>query len=479
MDHAVDTLAGERPLVVDLDGTLIRTDLLAESCFALLAAAPLRLPAALAAAPRGRAAFKAAVAAEVTLDLARLPFNEDFLAHLRAERARGRRLYLASASDARYVQAVADELGLFDGVFASDGATNLKGAAKARALCAAFGRGGFDYAGNSAADLDVWAAAAGVLVVNASAALLRTVAGRFPAATIIAPKKPALRHYIQALRPHQWLKNLLLLVPGFAAHRFDAGMVVACALAFASFSLCASSVYLLNDLLDLRHDRQHRSKRYRPFASGRVDMLHGVAMGFAAVAGAVAIGLLLPLAFLGVLAVYTGLTLAYSLALKRQPILDVLTLAGLYGIRIVAGGAAVAVVLSPWLLAFSVFFFLCLALVKRSTELIDRPGRRSTDPPGRGYRLTDLAMLQGMASASGYVAVLVFILYINSPEVVGLYGHTQRLWVIPVVLLYWISRVLILTHRGEMHDDPVVFAARDRTSLACAALIALVVVASI
>ena len=494
MDHVIDRVAvqqaaaAQRPLVVDLDGTLIRTDLLLESCFALLAEAPLRLPTMLGALLRGRAAFKARVAAAVALDLARLPFNEDFLAFLRAEKARGRRIYLASAADERFVQAVADELGLFDGVFASDGATNLKSSAKAEALCAAFGAGGFDYAGNANADLNVWQAAGGVLAVNASAGLLRTVARRFPDATVITPKKPAARDYIRALRPHQWLKNLLLLVPAFAAHRFDGAMVLACAIAFASFSLCASSVYLLNDLLDLRHDRLHRSKRNRAFASGRVDMLHGVAMGIVCLAAAVGLALLLPPAFLGVLAGYTALTLAYSLALKRQAILDVMTLAGLYGIRIVAGGAAVAVVLSPWLLAFSVFFFLCLALVKRSTELIERPGgRRATDPPapgavdppGRGYRLADLSVLQTMAGASGYVAVLVFILYINSPAVAELYGDTQRLWAIPGILLYWVSRVLILTHRGEMHDDPVVFAARDRTSLICAGLIALVVLASI
>jgi 4-hydroxybenzoate polyprenyltransferase/phosphoserine phosphatase len=475
----MDTLTAERPLVVDLDGTLIRTDLLIESCFALLSAAPLRLPAVLAALAHGRAALKARLATEADLDLARLPFNEELLAFLRAERARGRRIYLASAADARFVHAVAAELALFDGVFASDGALNLKGAAKARALVAAFGERGFDYAGNSAADLPVWQAAGGVIAVNVPPALLRTVARRFPAASVIAPKKLAARDYFRALRPHQWLKNLLVLVPGFAAHRFDAGMVLACALAFASFSLCASSVYLLNDLLDLRHDRQHRSKRHRPFAAGRVDMLHGVAMAAAALAGAVGIALALPLPFLGVLAVYSVLTLAYSITLKRQPILDVMTLAGLYGIRIVAGGAAVAVVLSPWLLAFSVFFFLCLALVKRSTELIDRLGRGGVDPPGRGYRLTDLPMLQTMAGASGYVAVLVFILYINSPAVAGLYGETERLWAIPGILLFWVSRVLMLTHRGEMHDDPVVFAARDRASLVCAALIALVVVASI
>jgi 4-hydroxybenzoate polyprenyltransferase len=470
---------GERPLVVDLDGTLIRSDLLVEGCFALLSAAPLRLPLVAASLAHGRAAFKARVAAEAELDFAGLPFNEEFLAFLRAERVRGRRIYLASAADERYARALADTLGLFDGVFASNGTTNLKGETKASVLVAAFGRGGFDYAGNAAADLDVWQEAGGVLAVNASPALLRTVQRRFSDATVIAPRKLAVGDYVRALRPHQWLKNLLLLVPGFAAHRFDAPMVLACALAFVSFSLCASSVYLLNDLLDLRHDRQHRTKRHRPFAAGRIDMLHGVAMFLAALVGAVGVALLLPPGFMTVLVAYYALTLAYSMNLKRQPIIDVMTLAGLYGIRIVAGGAAAGVTLSPWLLAFSIFFFLCLALVKRSTELTDRRGRDAIDPPGRGYKLADLAVLQTMAAASGYVAVLVFILYINSPAVAGVYGDAERLWAIPCVLLYWVSRVLILTHRGEMHDDPVIFAARDRPSLACATVIALVVLASI
>ena len=479
MDLAPDELASERPLVVDLDGTLIRGDLLMESGFALLSEAPLRVPAVLAALARGRAALKARLASEVALDVAHLPFNETFLAWLRAERSRGRPLYLASAADRRYVAAVADRLGLFDGVFASDGATNLKGEAKARVLCAAFGEGCFDYAGNATADLPVWRQAGAVVAVNVSPSLRRTVLRRFPDATVMDPRRFDALDYLRAMRPHQWLKNLLLLVPGFAAHRFDGAMALACALAFVSFSLCASSVYLLNDLLDLRHDRQHRTKRHRPFAAGRIDMLHGVAMCAAALAGAVAVGLWLPLPFLAVLGAYTALTLAYSMALKRQPILDVITLAGLYGMRIVAAVAAVAVSLSPWLLAFSIFFFLCLALVKRGTELIDRLGHGGADPPGRGYRLADIAALQAMATASGYVAVLVFILYINSPAVAGLYGHAERLWAIPGILLYWISRVLILTHRGEMHDDPVVFAARDRPSLICAGLIALVVLASI
>jgi 4-hydroxybenzoate polyprenyltransferase len=436
---------------------------------------------------QGRAAFKASVADAVPLDPDLLPFTDEVLELLRAEHAKGRLIYLASAADHRYVDALAASLGLFEGVFASDGTTNLKGEAKARVLCAAFGRGGFDYIGNSNADLPVWADASGVLVANASPALEKQVEARFPSARIVARRNAGPSDYVRAMRPHHWLKNLLLLVPGFTAHRYGWPMLFSTMLALASFSLCASGIYVLNDLLDLRHDRKHRSKRYRPLASGKLDMMHGVVMCAACLVASLALALLLPLEFLWVLCCYGVLTLAYSLYLKRQPILDVMTLAGLYGVRIAAGAAALSVTLSPWLLAFSVFFFLCLALVKRSTELLDRiehgsleeVGRRKTDPSGRGYRPVDFPVLQTMASASGYMSVLVFILYANSPKVMELYGSPERLWVIPGILLYWISRVMLLTHRGMMHDDPVVFAARDKVSLVCAGLMLLVVAISI
>jgi 4-hydroxybenzoate polyprenyltransferase/phosphoserine phosphatase len=469
-------LAPERPLVVDLDGTLIRTDLLIEAFFTLLAARPLR---ALAALWGGRAASKAAVAAEVALDVDLLPFNEELLAFLRDEKSRGRRLYLASAADASYVRVIADRLGLFDGIFATEAGHNLKGPAKAKALRDAFGHAGFDYAGNSSVDLAVWKEAGGVIVVNGSPGLIRTVHARFPGARIMTPRAAVGIGYLQAMRPHQWLKNLLLLVPALTSHQFSAGTAIACALAFASFSMCASSVYLLNDLVDLRHDRQHPTKRNRPFASGAVDMLHGSLLFPVVLLIAIEIAMFLPVKFLIVLELYYLLTLAYSIFLKRQPILDVLTLAGLYGIRLFAGAMAIGVELSQWLLTFATFLFLCLALVKRGTELIDRAAKGGADPAGRSYRLSDLAILQSMATSSGYLAVLVFALYISSPAVVAQYTAPERLWAIPAILLYWISRVLILTHRGEMHEDPVLFAARDRPSLICAVLMLAVVGLSI
>jgi 4-hydroxybenzoate polyprenyltransferase len=471
--------AGERPLVVDLDGTLIKSDLLVEAFSTLLSTAPLRGPAVLASLGGGRAAFKARVAAEVSLDVDTLPLNPELMDYLRAEYARGRRIFLATAAHEDQAQAMAARIGLFEGVFASDARTNLKGATKARVLCEAFGRGGFDYAGNAAADLDVWQDAGGVVVVNASPGLLRTVAARFPDAVILDRRVQRARDYIKAIRVHQWLKNLLVFVPAFTAHRFDPASALTCLAAMLSFSLGASSVYLLNDLLDLRNDRAHPTKRHRPFAAGRIDLTTGAALCVGTAVVAAAIGLLLPWRFLLVLAIYYALSTGYSVFLKRQPIVDVLTLACLYGVRLFAGGVAIGVTLSPWLLMFSTFFFLCLALVKRCTELLERQARDAGDPPGRSYQLSDLPALQAMATTAGYVSVLVFVLYVNSPAVAALYGSPETLWLIPVILLFWISRVLLLTQRGEMHDDPVLFAAKDRTSLACAVLIGVIVLAGI
>lgn len=477
--QAVEAQAAGRPLVVDLDGTLIKSDMLVESFSALMHASPLQWPAALSALMQGRAAFKAHLAGEVTIDPATLPLNPALLAYLKAQRAAGRRIYLASAADARYVRLLADHIGLFDGIFASDGQINLKGAAKSRALCAAFGPRGFDYAGNSSADLDVWKDAAGVILVNAPAALARTVRARFPDVVVLDPQELRLAEVRRAMRVHQWLKNLLLFVPAFTAHQFDVATSLACLAAFLSFSLGASSVYILNDLLDLRADRAHPTKRFRPFAAGTLDFITGIKLLLGTILASTAIALLLPWRFLGVLAAYYLLTLSYSFYLKRKATVDVLMLAGLYGVRLVAGAAAIAVVLSPWLLMFSLFFFLCLALVKRCTELYDRQQRGAGNPPGRSYRLSDLPILQTMATTSGYVSVLVFVLYVNSPAVAALYSSPERLWAIPAILLYWISRIIIMTQRGQMHDDPVLFAARDRISIVCAVMIAGVVLVSL
>jgi 4-hydroxybenzoate polyprenyltransferase len=330
----------------------------------------------------------------------------------------------------------------------------------------------------------VWRAAAGVLAVGPAPALARTVLRDFPHASVVTPRTTRISDYVRALRPHQWLKNLLLFVPVFTAHHFDRASLLAALLALISFSLCASSAYVLNDLLDIRSDRDHPTKRDRPFAGGRISIAHGVWLFVAALALAVLVASPLPWKFLLVLAVYYALTLSYSLFLKRRILLDVIALACLYDVRLVGGAAAAAVVLSPWILTFSVFLFLSLALVKRWAEVVDRIRAGGDlaakgDLAGRGYQLADLPVLQVMATASAYVAVLVFCLYINSPIVTDLYRRPETLWAIPLILLYWLSRILILTHRGDMLDDPVLFAAKDRVSIACGALMVGAVVAGI
>lgn len=467
------------PLVVDLDGTLIRSDLLVESGFRLIALNPLnliRLPLWLR---EGKAGFKARIADHAVLDLHTLPLNEDLVAFIKAERARGRKVYLATAADRRPAEDLARHLGLFDGVFASDGAVNLGGSNKARLLCERFGEHGFDYAGDAKVDLAVWEKAREGILVNASPKLLRAARRRCGRIREIAPRpgpKARGRSALRAMRLHQWLKNLLVFLPLLAGHAFNLPTVGAALLAFLAFGLCASSVYLLNDLLDLPNDRAHPTKRHRPFASGAVPLLHGLALVPLLLAGSVILAAFLPWAFIAVLAGYYALTLAYSLALKRLMVVDVLVLGGLYTVRVMAGAAATGIAVSPWLLVFSMFLFLYLALVKRQTELVGSLRENRKSLAGRGYHTEDLSVLEGLAAASGFLSVLVLALYITSPDVFRLYHRPEALWGVIPLLVYWISRTLILAHRGEMHDDPVVFAATDRVSLVTVGLVLAVAV---
>lgn len=466
------------PLVVDLDGTLIKSDLLVESFFSLLTVNPVAALTAVFAWRQGRAALKARIADEAVLELHNLPFDTDVLAYLHAEKAKGRKIYLASATDRRLVEAVAAHVGLFDGAFGSDGTVNLSGGRKAELLCLEFGEGGFDYIGNAQADLPIWNRCARPIAANAPPGLLARLKRRHAGLLILGSRKPRLADYLRALRVHQWLKNILVFVPMLAGHVLTAEVLLHAVVAFVAFSLCASSVYLLNDLLDLANDREHATKRHRPLASGTVPVLHAVALIPVLLLSALVLGLAVPPQFLAVLTLYYLTTMAYSLMLKRWLLVDVMTLAVLYSLRLLAGGVAVGVTISPWLMGFSTFLFLCLAIVKRYTELEACARQGRTTPRGRGYMVADAPMLGSLGAASGYGAVLVLALYINSPEVRALYATPQYLWLACLLLLYWVSRVLMLAHRGEMHDDPVIFAVKDRVSQIVGALVLAVVVVS-
>jgi 4-hydroxybenzoate polyprenyltransferase len=467
------------PLCVDLDGTLTPVDTLHESLLTLARRSPLSLLSLPAWLARGKAGFKREVSKIVDLDGSGLPFRPELLEWLQAERASGRRLVLVTAADHKIADSVAAHLGLFDEVLASNGTDNFSGEDKRRLLVERFGERGFDYAGNEVKDTHVWKSARQAIVVgsNSLASSARKVAevGR-----VFAPKSGSLKLWLRAARLHQWVKNALIFLPALLAHQILApGIIGLCIRAFIAFGLCASSVYIINDLLDLSADRKHPRKRFRPFASGELSARAGLIAATLLLVGAIALSLTIGLIFCGALAGYYFLTWAYSLRLKKAAIVDVMTLAGLYTMRIIAGAAATLIQPSFWLLAFSMFIFLSLGCVKRYTELDDANKAGKMGGHGRGYWATDLPLLLGLGISSGFCTILVMALYLNSPESMMLYDHSKPLWLICPLLLYWISRVWLLTTRGQMHDDPVVFALRDKLSIAVLGLIGLIVLVAI
>ena len=453
------------PLCVDLDGTLVHTDVLIEAVFALLKRNVLYAVVLPFWVLKGKAYFKQQVAHRVKIDPSLLPYHEEFLAYLKAERSNGRRLVLATSSNIKFAERIARHLGIFDSVLASDAENSLSGERKVEGIRKALGNSGFDYAGNSNVDLSVWPHAREAILVNPDRGVLTAAQKVAKVGSIFDDRASVVKSLLEAMRIHQWLKNALVFVPLFTAHQVgDLGLLSQAALAFLSFSLCASSVYLLNDLFDLESDRQHPTKRNRPFAKGSVSIHYGVALIPVLLLVAFAIALLLPIEFIAVLAIYYVATLSYSLWLRRVVMLDVLVLAGLYTIRLIAGGAAVSITLSFWLLAFSMFLFLSLALVKRYSELKVLSENTESEAWARGYRAGDLDALMSFGTASGYIAALVLALYINGDQVTELYSYPQAIWPLCPLLLYWISRVWILARRGELHEDPVLFAIRDRRS---------------
>lgn len=466
------------PLCVDLDGTLIRSDLLIESALGLARRNPLNIFRFGAWLLRGKAAMKREIASRSEIDVSLLPYDDRVVDWLREQTSQRR--VLCTASDRKYAEAVAAHVRVFDEVIASDGERNLAGTSKAQALVDRYGERGFDYAGNAKPDLKVWRYARRAIVVNASHGLARAAAEVTSVDQVLPRHGGGLRTWGKALRLHQWLKNLLVFLPLLASHKlFQLDALLLSALAFISFGLCASGVYLLNDLLDLESDRNHPRKRLRPFAAGTLPLISGLMAMPALTLGALALALAVDVKFALVLFGYWLLTLAYSFRLKRIAMLDTVVLAALYTVRIIAGTVAIHVGLSFWLLAFSMFLFLSLALVKRYTELqsLAQQGRSRTD--GRGYEVDDLGLIQSLGGASGYLAVLVLALYINSNASEALYRHQQVLWLLCPLLLYWVSRVWLKAHRGLMDDDPVVFALTDQVSRVVLALCAVVVVLAI
>ena len=462
---------GAVPLVVDVDGTLIKTDLLLEAALQMAARHPFqlwRLPLWLM---KGKAALKTSLADVGDPGTATIPLRDETLEMIRTAQQQGRPVYLASASDRRFIESLAARIGGISGVFATDRDVNLKGPAKAQCLVAQFGKGGFDYIADADADFPVWQVARKVLALAHGSSFEHRLLKAFPEAQIIARPRPRLRDYIRALRPHQWAKNALVFLPLVAGHAFAPADLLAGLIAFACFCMAASSAYLINDLLDLPSDRDHPRKQQRPFAAGSMPLEHGVVGALLLITCALALATVLPGRFAAVLSIYWVATLAYSVVLKRKIVVDVVLLGGLYTLRVLAGVAALGTMYSPWLLMFCLFLFMALAIVKRCSELIARSKQGKGPPAGRAYRFEDLRALLAFGAAAGYGAVFVVALYLSSPEVRALYDEPNRLWLVCPVLLYWITRIFIIANRGDLHDDPLVFSLTDRTSWAAGASI--------
>lgn len=457
-----DVPTSQVPLAVDLDGTLIRTDMMWESLVRLLRRNPFRAVISLFALLRGRAHFKQVLAAQVKVDPANVPYHDAFLGWLKQQKSTGRKIILATASDLAMAKPIAAHVGLFDDVMASDGKTNLRNAAKRAALTRRFGERGYDYAGNSPDDLGVWPGTREAIVVNAPQSLAHRAAATTTVGQTFLNEPAHGRTFVKALRPHQWIKNLILFVPVLTAHKLtDKAVLLQAAVAFLAFCGAASAVYLLNDLLDLDADRHHPTKRLRPFASGELPLQFGLIGTPLLLLGALSLAMVLSPKFALITALYFFISTTYSWRLKQVQLLDVLFLAGLYTLRLVAGHVATGIAWSHWLLAFSMFIFLSLALMKRFQEIQTVREQNGHELKGRGYTAHHHDAVVTLGIISGIAAVIVLGLYVNSAKVVELYARPGLLLLACPLLLAWIVRVWLLTYRGKMHDDPTAFAFKD------------------
>ncbi|MEP3430130.1 MAG: UbiA family prenyltransferase [Roseibium sp.] len=465
-----------RTIYVDLDGTLLRGDLLWESLFQAIRKRPGTLLAIFGWILNGIAYTKARLAEVADIDVEILPYREELVEQLRDLKSKGRHIVLATGSSQKLADGVAAHLGIFDAVLASDEETNLTAGRKLKRIQSECDSVGFEYYGNSRQDVCLFEAAAEATVVAPDSAADRWQ--KQTGANRIEDSHSELKAAIKVMRPHQWLKNTLVFVPAVLDHQiFVASVFFSALIAFFAFSFAASAIYIVNDLLDLDSDRRHPTKRNRPFACGNLSVPAGLGLAVVLIGASISLSAFLPVQFAAVMAVYFATTTAYSFAIKRMLLLDVFVLAGLYTVRVLAGTAATGIESSFWLLAFSVFFFLSLALVKRFTELQQVGEKATRASTGRGYRHSDLEPISQAGMTSGFAAVLVLALYIQSPEIQVGYTLPELIWLLCPLVLYIILRIWILARRDEMHEDPIVFIMRDWRSLAmigCGGLLFLV-----
>lgn len=468
----------QRVIAVDLDNTLIKSDTLHEQLARFVFQKPHLLPRLARSLLRGKAAFKACCADAIVLDPENLHTCVDILAFLREEKEKGSHIVLCTAADHRVAQTVADHLGIFDEVIATRDGSNLKGGNKAEMLARRF-PAGFIYAGDHAADLSVWAMAQGIILVGVSASVARQArALGKPVLAEFRPRSQApsrLKVWLQALRVHHWSKNVLMFVPLILAHNWgDGGLILRTVLGFGLLLLMTSSTYLINDLADIDADRRHPTKRRRPIASGSLPLMHAIAFPVVVIPLVMVASVLLSPSFAVAIGAYLVLTLAYSFGLKRIPLLDTFIIAALFTLRLAMGVALLEVAIPIWLFTFSMFFFFSLATAKRHAEIVQARDTKGGVLKARGYEVDDwpITLVFGVGAGLGSLSILVLYMVDEAFRVVG-YSRPEYLWAINLMVAIWIGRIWLLTHRGQMHDDPVSFALRDRPSRGIAALIAI------
>ena len=464
-------------LCLDLDGTLIKSDALFESLFQLIKFNPLLLFVVPFWLMKGKPNLKEEIDKRIDFDASNLPYNQELLEYAVLQKELGRKVYLATASHISIAEKVANHLGFFDGVYATKDGYNLKSEKKAKVLNEEFGKGNYVYAGDAKVDFNIWKDSAASIVVSNSKSFINSVSSKFNIEKSFYNEVNLTKRIIKQIRVYQWVKNILLFLPILLAHSLgNIKELTDVVIGFFSFSISASFVYVLNDLLDLDSDRSHPRKKFRPLASGDLPIQIGIALVPILLIIGIGLSFLLSSKFQLILLSYIVLTTAYSFSLKRIPILDIILLATLFTSRIVAGAFAANVELSMWILAFSMFFFLNLAVLKRYTELLVMKNKNEIEAKGRGYTIEDMGLLLSIGPAAGFLSVLVFVLYLNSSQATSLYNNPSILWLISPIFLYWISRIWHLSVRGKMTDDPIVFAVKDKASYIIGILIFIIAV---
>lgn len=462
---------GNRVVVCDLDHSLLKTDLLHESIGFHLRRSAVSAITRVYEGRLSRQKFKSVFARGYVPDFASLPYNQQVLNYLESCQSNGDRLVLASASDHRLVTGVAEHLGIFDEWYGSKDGVNLKGDEKRDLITQRYSDSQLCYIGDSTADLSIWGSVDEIVLVHPSKRLQSKAELLSKHISVIRRQTSKMLNVIKLMRPHQWLKNVLVFVPVLAAHANDITQIGSAILAFLSLSLVASGGYCINDLLDVESDRAHPRKKYRPIASGDVSMaLAGAIAGLLITCG-ITLSVFLNNSVTALIVLYSALSICYSAYIKKFLIIDISVLACLYTLRIVTGGVATEIELSVWLIGFSIFFFFSLASLKRLAEVVGKSDGHNTSIPGRAYRAEDTNVVVSATLSAAYASVTILLLYLNSDAVVMLYSSPQYLWGIVLILIYWMTRLVILTARGRMTDDPIVFAVTDRVSLGLGVLV--------